>query len=238
MIGARHAQLRARPLGRAARARHREKIEVIVRRLEDDRAFLAYCVENVQRVALSPREELDMIGVLTDTLGSQGAAARALGKSPTWISKRKRVLATPALAAVVEGGEISLADAYDIATRAADEAAMLTQLERTRAGEQSQEATRDALTPCPRPVPTEADPAASSYRNRAVDRPVPIRRCRRGVRGPGGARHRAVGAGPTRARLPLGCPGYPPRGPCPPGRRLTSPRGNVGAAREGDPHGG
>jgi ParB family chromosome partitioning protein len=61
----------------------RDEIEVIVRRLDDRQAFLASCVENVQRVELSPREEMDMIGVLVDELGSQEAAARALGKSPT-----------------------------------------------------------------------------------------------------------------------------------------------------------
>jgi ParB/RepB/Spo0J family partition protein len=147
----------------------REEIEVIVRRLEDGQAFIAACVENVQRVALSPREELDLVGVLTDELGSQGAAARALGKSPTWLSKRKRVLAAPALAAAVERGEIGLDHAYDIATRAADEAAMLAQLARARAGEQGQGATRDALAPRPRPTPTGADPAAPSGGNRAMD---------------------------------------------------------------------
>ena len=114
-----------------------------------------------------------MIGVLIDELGSQEAAARALGKSPTWLSKRKRVLAAPALAAAVERGEISLDHAYDIATRAADEAVMLAQLERVRAGEQSQGATRDALAPCLRPAPTGADPAAPSGGNGAMDSPSP-----------------------------------------------------------------
>jgi ParB/RepB/Spo0J family partition protein len=130
----------------------RDEIEVIIRRLEDGQAFIASCVENVQRVELSPREEMDMIGVLIDELGSQEAAARALGKSPTWLSKRKRVLAVPALAAAVERGELSLDHAYDLATRAPDEAAMLAQLARVRGGGQSQGATRDALAPRPRPA--------------------------------------------------------------------------------------
>ena len=147
----------------------RDEIEVIVRRLEDGQAFIASCVENVQRVELSPREEMDMIGVLIDELGSQEAAARALGKSPTWLSKRKRVLAVPALAAAVERAELSLDHAYDLATRAPDEDAMLAQLARIRASGQSQGATRDALAPRPRPVAdTAGEPLRVSDRNFAT----------------------------------------------------------------------
>ena len=147
----------------------RDEIEVIVRRLEDGQAFIASCVENVQRVELSPREEMDMIGVLIDELGSQEAAARALGKSPTWLSKRKRVLAVPALAAAVERAELSLDHAYDLATRAPDEDAMLAQLARIRASGQSQGATRDALAPRPRPVAdTAGEPPRVSDRNFAT----------------------------------------------------------------------
>jgi ParB/RepB/Spo0J family partition protein len=127
----------------------REEVEVIIRRLDDHQAFLASCVENVQRVELSPREEMDMIGVLVDELGSQEAAARALGKSPTWLSKRKRVLSAPALAAAVERGEISLDHAYDVITRSPDEETALTQLEQVRIGHQSQGMTRGKLTPRP-----------------------------------------------------------------------------------------
>ncbi len=125
----------------------REEVEVIVRRLDDQQAFLASCVENVQRVELSPREEMDIIGVLIDELGSQEVAARALGKSPTWLSKRKRVLGAPAVAAAVERGEISLDHAYDVITRSPDEETALAQLERIRAGSQNQGMTRESLTP-------------------------------------------------------------------------------------------
>lgn len=130
----------------------REEIEAIVRRLDDQQAFLASCVENVQRVELSPREEMDIIGVLVDELGSQEVAARALGKSPTWLSKRKRVLGAPAVAAAVERGEISLDHAYDVITRSPDEATALAQMERIRAGSQNQGMTRGTLTPRQRRV--------------------------------------------------------------------------------------
>jgi len=123
----------------------REEIEVIVRRMDDQHAFLASCVENVQRVALSPREEMDMIGVLVEELRSQEAVARALGKSATWLSKRKRVLATPHLAAAVERGELSLDHAYDVLTRAPDEGTSRAHLEEVRGGRTSQDATRKQL---------------------------------------------------------------------------------------------
>ncbi len=175
----------------------RDEMEVIVRRLDDVQAFIASCVENVQRVELSPREEMDMIGVLIDELGSQEAAARALGKSPTWLSKRKRVLAAPALAAAVERGEISLDHAYDLLARSPDEATALAHLERVRVGQQNQGTTREALAPRPRPaveaaapgappVPTPAQPGSAptveagqapiSARNLTGERPVSLDR--------------------------------------------------------------
>lgn len=159
----------------------RDEIEVIVRRLEDGQAFIASCVENVQRVELSPREEMDMIGVLIDELGSQEAAARALGKSPTWLSKRKRVLAAPAFASAVEHGELSLDHAYDLIARSPDEPTALAHLERVRASGQNQGATRDALAPRPRPAvltaefaATPAPPPGHTWAERATEGQTPI----------------------------------------------------------------
>ncbi len=152
----------------------RDEIEVIVRRLDDQHAFLASCVENVQRVELSPREEMDMIGVLVDELGSQEAAARTLGKSPTWLSKRKRVLAVPALAAAVERGEISLDHAYDLIARSPDEATTLAHLGRVRAGRQNQGTTRDALAPRQRPAQATAPATVSPLPAPVQPQPDPV----------------------------------------------------------------
>jgi ParB/RepB/Spo0J family partition protein len=121
----------------------REEVEVIVRRLDDQQSFLALCVENLQRVALTGQEELDLVGVLIETLGSQEAAAQALAKSPTWISKRKRVLTTPVLASAVAAGEITLDHAYDVLTRAHGIQGVQAHLAWIRAGVQSQEETRE-----------------------------------------------------------------------------------------------
>ena len=146
-----------------------------------------------------------MIGVLVDELGSQEAAARALGKSPTWLSKRKRVLAVPAMAAAVERGEISLDHAYDLIARSPDEAVALAHLERVRAGRQNQGATRDALAPRQRPAATTAtNPAPPSHsapdlsqRAPTVD-PVSVRNRNLPGAGCGGGRGNRTTAG--------GCP--------------------------------
>ena len=117
-----------------------------------------------------------MIGVLIDELGSQEAAAHALGKSATWLSKRKRVLGIPAVAAAVERGEISLDHAYDVITRSRDEGTTLEHLERVRTGGQNQGTTRSVLTPRPRQVmhdmPLPASPPPVSVRNHH-DRQLP-----------------------------------------------------------------
>jgi ParB-like chromosome segregation protein Spo0J len=87
---------------------------------------------------------MDLVGVLMEELGSQEAAARALGKSASWLSKRKRVLAQPVLAAAVAAGEITLDHAYDVLTHARTERGMVAHLRRIKAGEQSQDQTRAA----------------------------------------------------------------------------------------------
>jgi ParB family chromosome partitioning protein len=161
----------------------REEIEVIVRRLDDQRAFLASCAENLQRVALTPQEEMDLVGVLMEELGSQEAAARALGKSASWLSKRKRVLAQPVLAAAVTAGEITLDHAYDVLTHAETERAMLTHLRRIKAGEQSQDQTRAAR----REQKQQAEPQGET------GAPIPVRERR-----PPAMPHQAMPESPAR----------------------------------------
>ncbi len=122
----------------------RDEIEVIVRRFDDQQAFLVSCVENLQRVQLSPREEMDLIGVLSDELGSGDAVARALGKSKAWVSKRRRIVGSPAFAAAVERGDIAVEHAYDVLAGAKSEAEAVATLERVRVGSESRAQTRTA----------------------------------------------------------------------------------------------
>jgi len=122
----------------------RDEVEVIVRRFDDQQAFLVSCVENLQRVQLSPREEMDLIGVLADELGSGDAVARALGKSKAWVSKRRRIVGSPVFAAAVERGEIGVEHAYDVLAGAKSEAEAVTQLERVRGAGETRAQTRTA----------------------------------------------------------------------------------------------
>lgn len=120
----------------------RDEIEVIVRRFDDQQAFLVSCVENLQRVQLTPREEMDLIGVLSDELGSGDAVARALGKSKAWVSKRRRIVNSPAFAAAVERGEIAVEHAYDVLAGAKSEEDALARLARVRDAAESRDQTR------------------------------------------------------------------------------------------------
>ncbi len=151
----------------------RDEIEVIVRRFDDQQAFLVSCVENLQRVQLSPREEMDLIGVLSDELGSGDAVARALGKSKAWVSKRRRIVGSPAFAAAVERGEIAIEHAYDVLAGSPSEAG-------------------------PRPAPRRAPPSAVAARSILRQRlSSPARRI------PGGARRSIASTSPsTRAPWP------------------------------------
>ncbi len=128
----------------AHRVLGRDEIEVIVRRFDDQQAFLVSCVENLQRVQLSPREEMDLIGVLSDELGSGDAVARALGKSKAWVSKRRRIVNSPAFAAAVERGEIAVEHAYDVLAGSASDEEAVARLERVRGGSETRAQTRGA----------------------------------------------------------------------------------------------
>jgi len=122
----------------------RDEVEVIVRRFDDQQAFLVSCVENLQRVQLSPREEMDLIGVLADELGRGDAVARARGKSKSWVSKRRRIVGSPAFAAAVERGEIAVEHAYDVLAGAKSEEDAVAQLERVRGAGETRAQTRTA----------------------------------------------------------------------------------------------
>ncbi len=146
----------------------RATIEVRVQTLSDAQAFILSCVENIHRRERSPAEEMDLVGVLIDTLGTQEAVAGALRVSPTWVSKRCRVADHPPVAAAVATQAISLDHAYDIITRSAGAADMQAHLNRALNDGQSQDATRQrtggARRGRTRPAPA-ADGAAVSDRN-------------------------------------------------------------------------
>lgn len=72
-------------------------------------------IENLQREDLSALEEADGIAELVDLVGSQKAAAEAIGRSQAHVSKRLKVreLSTDAREAI-ESGALSLEDAFEL----------------------------------------------------------------------------------------------------------------------------
>jgi hypothetical protein len=112
-------------------------------------------------------DELDLVGVRIETLGSQEADTHALAKSPAWISKRKRVLASPALASAVAASDLGFDHAYDILTYARGSQAVQAHLARVKPGIESQNDTRAGAPsrrsklPLPQGLPEEV-PARNS----------------------------------------------------------------------------
>jgi len=99
----------------------RDAIEALVRDMDDVTSYILACVENVQRHRRTRQQEMDMIGVLLDLLGSQEAIADALQVSPSWVSKRRRILASPAATAAVVAKVISVETGYNIVSAAKTE---------------------------------------------------------------------------------------------------------------------
>lgn len=73
-------------------------------------------VENMQREDLTPLEEAAGLKELTEELGNQAAAAKAVGRSRAHVSKRLKLLELDEEAqAAISGGTITAEDAYELA---------------------------------------------------------------------------------------------------------------------------
>ncbi len=118
---------------------------VMIQELDDDRAYLLATIENIQRVNLAPGEEMDMLGVLLNMLKSQDEVARHLGKHPSWVSKRVRLLESARAAKAVRDREISVEQAYTVLSRAADDAEVTREIDRIKAQGETLHQTRSRL---------------------------------------------------------------------------------------------
>jgi len=118
---------------------------VMIQELDDDRAYLLATIENIQRVNLTPGEEMDMLGVLLNMLKSQDEVARHLGKHPSWVSKRVRLLESARAAKAVRDREISVEQAYTVLSRAADDAEVAREIDRITAHGETLHETRSRL---------------------------------------------------------------------------------------------
>lgn len=75
----------------------------------------AAIAENIDRQNLDVIEEAKAVQQLADELGSADAAAERMGRSKTWVSQRRRLLALhPDLQAEVRAGELAIRDAREL----------------------------------------------------------------------------------------------------------------------------
>jgi ParB family chromosome partitioning protein len=98
---------------RAARLAGLTEIPAVVR---DVHGLVGALVENLQRADLATSEEIAAVTELAEELGV-AAAAEALGKSPQWVSKRRRVGKAPEFVRTFaeSGGSADLEALYEVA---------------------------------------------------------------------------------------------------------------------------
>lgn len=76
----------------------------------------AQLVENLQREDLDPLEEAEGLAELVEILGTQSAAAKAIGRSPAHLSKRLKLRQLPDEGkSAVRSGRLSLEEAFELA---------------------------------------------------------------------------------------------------------------------------
>lgn len=119
-----------------------------------------------------------MLGVLLNMLASQEEVARRLGKHPSWVSKRVRLLASAPAAKAVRDREVSVEQAYTVLSRAADDAEAAREIARLTAYGEPLRATLSRLPGKGRagaPPPSTAAPreAASPGKRAGAERPLP-----------------------------------------------------------------
>jgi ParB family chromosome partitioning protein len=99
----------------AARELGWTEIPAILRRVDDDQAFLLSVIENLQRSDLSAREEAAALEVLVRERGwSTRQVAEAVKRSAAYVSRRLRVFDDPTLAPLVLQRRLSVSVAEEL----------------------------------------------------------------------------------------------------------------------------
>ncbi|MFI6485254.1 ParB/RepB/Spo0J family partition protein [Nonomuraea sp. NPDC050663] len=109
-----------------------------------DQSLQNALIENIQRLAMEPLDEAEAIRKLMEKAElSQGGAAKALGKTPAWVSQRLSLLGLiPEMREALKDGRLKLEDARRIGRLPADE--------------QRLPEPAPAASPSPNPVPAPA----------------------------------------------------------------------------------
>ena len=92
-------------------------VPVDLQRLSDEEMLDLLTIENAQRQSLSPFEEARLIGEMVDAGRDAPQIAERFGKSPSWVSNRKRLTTLPVYVQEhVHDGKISVRQAQPLVT--------------------------------------------------------------------------------------------------------------------------
>jgi len=144
-------------------------VPVVVREISDDDAFAQSLVENLDREGMHPADEIRAVASLAEKCGGS-EAARLLGKTPDWISKRRKIASATALADFVASGACTDVETLVHLARLAEEDAGAAEavIAAHKPGGRLREAIRDArsATSEPEPAPSPSSPASPDRKRR------------------------------------------------------------------------
>jgi len=141
-------------------------VPVVVRELSDDDAFAQSLNENLDREGMHPADEIRAVAELAQRCGGS-EAARLLGKTPDWVSKRRKIASAATLKDFVASGACSDVETLVHLARLADEDAGAAEavIAAHKPGGHLREAIRDARAAAAAEPETAPSPPDRKRRN-------------------------------------------------------------------------
>lgn len=151
---------------RAAQLAGLTEIPVVVEEMTDTDALAAGLIENIDREDMIPADEVVAVARLAKETTVQIAAA-ALGKTATWVSKRKRIAEAPAFVGefLKSQATADIEALYELAKLADDDVALAREIASTfKPGEHLRDRLRTAAKEIKAPPPAnETEPAGAAH---------------------------------------------------------------------------
>ena len=150
---------------RAAQIAGLKEVPVVVRELSDAAALAIALIENIDREGMLPTDEVTAVAKLAAETSVQDAA-KALGKTPAWVSKRKRIAEAPPFVVefVASGRSNDIEALYELAKLAdEDEAGARSLIENYVRGAHLREQVKSTARANKEPQPSDgAGPVGAS----------------------------------------------------------------------------